>query len=102
MRFLVSSIFLYVCESGTLTAELMKRTQVFQMRCYRKLLNIPYRDHVTNEEVRVQIQAVIGEYDEHLTIVKKRKLRYFGNASRSSGLAKTVLQGTVNGKKKKR
>ena len=33
------------------------------MRCYRRLLNISYQDHVTNEEVRRKIQAAIGEYD---------------------------------------
>ena len=74
MRSLVISIFLYACESWTLTAELEKRTQAFEMSCYRRLLNISYKDHVTNEEVRRKIQAAIGEYDELLTLVKKRKL----------------------------
>ena len=46
---------------------------------------------VTNEEVGIKIQAAIGKYDELLTMVKKRKLRGFGNVSRSSGLAKTIL-----------
>ena len=101
MRSLVISIFLYACESWTLTAELEKRTQAFEMRCYRRLLNISYKDHVTNEEVRRKIQAAIGKYDELLTLVKKRKLRWFGHVSRSSGLAKTILQGTVKGKRKR-
>ena len=64
------------------------------MRCYRRLLNILYKNHVTNEEVRSKIQAAIGEYDELLTLVKKRKLKWFGHVSMSSGLAKTILQGT--------
>ena len=73
------------------------------MRCYRRLLNISYKDHVTNKEIRRKIQTAIGEYDELLTLVKKWKLRWFGHISRSSaGLAKTILQGTVKGKKKKR
>ena len=84
MRSLVITIFLYACESWTLTAELEKRTPAFEMRCYRGLLNISYKDHVTNEEVRRKIQAAIGEYDERLTLVKKRKLRWFGHVSRSS------------------
>ena len=97
MRSLVISIFLYACESRTLTAELEKRKQAFEMRCYRRLLNISYKDHVTNEEV----QAAIGEYDKLLTLVKKQKLRWFGHVSRSPGLAKTILQGTVKGKRKR-
>ena len=101
MRSLVISIFLYACETWTLTAELEKRTQAFEMRCYRRLLNISYKDHVSNEEVHRKIQAAIGEYDELLTLVKKRKLRWFGHVSRSSGLAKTILQGTVKGKRKR-
>ena len=31
------------------------------------------------------------------TIVKRRKLKWYGHVSRSSGLAKTILQGTVKG-----
>ena len=27
-----------------------------EMRCYRKILHISYKDHVTNEEVRAKIQ----------------------------------------------
>ena len=100
MRSLVISIFLYACESWTLTAELEKRTHAFEMRCYRRVLNFSYKDHVTNEEVRRKIQAAIGEYDELLALVKKRKLRWFGHISRASGLAKTILHGTVTGKRR--
>ena len=102
MRSLVIFIFLYACESWTLIAELEKRTRAFEMRCYRRLLNILYKDNVTNEDVRRKIQAAIGEYDKLLSLVKKRKLRWFGHVSRSSGLAKTILQGTVKGKRRGR
>ena len=53
-------------------------------------------------EVRRKIQAANGEYDKLLTLVKKQKLRWFGHVSMSSGLAKTILQGTVKGKKRRR
>ena len=52
MHSLVISIFLYASESWTLTAELEKRTQAFEMNCYWRLLNISFKNHVTNEEVR--------------------------------------------------
>ena len=54
------------------------------------------------EELRRQIHAAILEYDELLTLVKKRKIRWFGHVLRSSGLAKTILQGTVTGKRRGR
>ena len=40
----------------TSTAELQRRIQAVEMRCYRKILHISYKDHVTNEEVRAKIQ----------------------------------------------
>ena len=100
MRSLVTSIFLYACESWILTAELQRRIQAMEMRCYRKILRISYKDHVTNEEVRAKIQQAIGPHEDLLTIVKRRKLQWYGHVSRSSGLAKTVLQGTVKGGKR--
>ena len=71
------------------------------MRCYKRLLNISYKDHVTNEEVRNRIQNAIGVHDDLPTMVKKRKLRWYGHISRSSGIAKTVLQGTVKGARRR-
>ena len=35
-----------------------------EMRCYRKILRISYKDHVTNEEVRTTIQQAIGPYED--------------------------------------
>ena len=74
MRSLVTSIFLYACESWTLTAELQRRIQAMEMRCYRKILHISCKDHVTNEEVCAKMQQAIGQHEDLLTIVKKRKL----------------------------
>ena len=68
-----------------------------EMRCYRKTLHISIKDHVTNEEVDVKIQQAIGPHEDLPTIVKRRKLQWYGQVSRSSGLAKTSLQGTVKG-----
>ena len=56
LRSLVTSILLYACESWTLTAELQRRIKAMEMRCYRTILRISYKDHVTNEEVRAKIQ----------------------------------------------
>ena len=58
---------------------------------------ISHKDHVTNEEVRAKIQQGIGPHEDLLTIVKRRKLQWYDHVSRSSGLAKTILQGTVKG-----
>ena len=80
MRSLVTSIFLYACESWTLTAELQRRLQAMEMRCYRKILHISYKDNVSIEEVRAKIQQAIGPHEGLLTIVKRRKLQWYGQS----------------------
>ena len=95
MRSLVTSIFLYACESWTLNKDIEKRIQAFDMRCYRRILGINYKDHITNVEVRDRIKIAAGPQEELLKTVKKRKLRWFGHTTRSEGLAKTILQETV-------
>ncbi|KAI0211094.1 hypothetical protein LSAT2_004088 [Lamellibrachia satsuma] len=102
MRSLVMSIFLYACETWTLSADLHKRIQAMEIRCFRKILRISHKDHVTNEAVRNKIKQAIGPYDGLLTTVNKRKLKWYGHVSRSSGLAYTFLQGTVRGGETKR
>ena len=67
------------------------------MRCYRKILHISYKDPVTNEEVRAKIQQAIRPHANLLTIVKRRRIQWYGHVSSSSCLAKPILQGTVKG-----
>ena len=55
------------------------------------------RDHITNEEVKTRIGNAIGPYEGLLTSMKRCKLKWYGHGTRSSGLAKTILQGTVQG-----
>ena len=80
----------------TLTAELQRWIWAMEVWCYCKLLRISYKDHVTNEKAHAKIQQAIGPHED-LTMVKRRKLPWYGHVSCSSGLAKTILQGTVKG-----
>ncbi|KAK2158010.1 hypothetical protein NP493_1831g00007 [Ridgeia piscesae] len=83
MRSLVMSIFLYACESWTLTADTERRIQAI--------------DPISNEEVRNRTRQAIGPHEDLLTTVKRRKLKWYWHITRSSGLAKTILQRTVQG-----
>ena len=87
-------------ESWTLTAD-TERIQVMEMRCLRKLLGITYRDHISNKEVRNRTRQAIGPHEDPLTTVKRRKLKWYGHVTRSTGLAKTILQGTVQGERRR-
>ena len=53
---------------------------------------------ICNEDRNIaKIQQAIGPHEDLLTIVKRYKLQWYGHVSRSSGLAKTILQGRVKG-----
>ena len=84
MRSLVISVLLYACETWTLTADILKKLQATEMRCFRKLLGISYRDHITNDAVRDRIRQAIAPCDE--TQVKV-----------VWACIKTILQGTLQG-----
>ena len=99
MRSLVTSIFLYACESWTLNKDIERRIQAFEMRCYRRILGISYKDRITNEKVEEMVRRAAGPFEKLLRTVRKRKLKWFGHVTRGSGLAKTILQGTVPGKR---
>ena len=91
MRSFVTSVILYACESWTLTTELQRRIPAMEMRYYRTILRISYKDRVPTRKSGPK------SIEDLLTIVKRRKLQWYGHVFRSSGLAKTILQGTVKG-----
>ena len=72
------------------------------MMCYCKILYISSKDHFTNREVCAKIQKAIGPHEDLLTIVKGRKLQWYGHVShirsgqnhlaRRSGRGKKIRQ----------
>ena len=57
----------------------------------RKILRISFKDYVTNEEVCSKSEQAVGPHEDLLTIAKRRTLHWYGYASRSLGLATTIL-----------
>ena len=74
MRGLAMSIFLYEYEMWTITADIERRIQAVEMRCFRKLLGISYRDHIINEEMKNRIRNAIWPYKVNLTAEKNANL----------------------------
>ena len=66
-----------------------------EMRCYRKILRISYK---TMLPTRKSVPRSNRQSDHtESSIVKRRKLQWYGHVSRSSDLTKAILQGTVKG-----
>ena len=94
---LVLSILLYGCESWTLTAELEKRIQAFEMKCLRRVLGVAWTERKTNKFVRWQVELAAGTQELLLATAKRRKLQWYGHVTRHSTMATTILQGTLEG-----
>ena len=50
-----------------------------------------------NTIISGKIKQAFGPHEDLLIIIKRQKLQWYGHVSHSSGLAKTILQGTVKG-----
>ena len=53
--------FFMVLKSGPLKKNDLKKLVAFEMRCYRKVLNITWKDKIRNEDVLHPVEAILAE-----------------------------------------
>ena len=66
LRAIVTSTALYGCETWTLNGKLEKRIDAFNMKCFRIIFEISWRDRKSNEFVRGEIQQQHGKIQSFL------------------------------------
>ena len=86
---------LYASECWTISAHMRSKLEAAEMWFYRRMLKIPWTDHVTNEEVLKKI----GTKRKLLTSVRKRLLEFLGHVMRKESLENLTLTGHIEGKK---
>jgi Reverse transcriptase (RNA-dependent DNA polymerase)/Endonuclease-reverse transcriptase len=88
---LVIPIALYGCETWTLNSTDLKKLQAFGMKCLRTILNITWKDHITNQEVATRTSRAEGYT---VDIVRHRQHTWLGHVLRMDGnrLPKISLQ----------
>ena len=96
LKICVFSVLLYISETWTLKQTDKKKLLAFEMKCYRRILQISWKDIVRNIDRRRQIAA----QGTMTYVVKKRKLRLFGHICRmvDNKLVKHTLFARINGK----
>jgi hypothetical protein len=78
-----------------------KRLQAFETKCLRRLLKFSYLDRKTNDFVRSEVYSLVGYQEPLLATIKRRKLAWFGHVTRHDTLSKTIMQGTLEGGRKR-
>ena len=100
MKILKTCIFpvaIYGCEAWTITKNDEKKIDAFEMKCYRKILRIPWTAKETNESIRAELN--IKELHLMKTI-RRLKLKYFGHIKRHDDtLEKLMMEGMMEGKR---
>ena len=94
---LVFSITCYRSECCVMKTSDIKKTDSFELWCYRKLLRISWVKKVTNEEVLRRIDC-----DKRLMdVISERKLKFVCRVLRSKNLSKLLHTGMVIGSRGK-
>ena len=73
-----------------------KLITAFEMKCYRKILIIPWKDRVTDEKV---IEKVKMNSTTLLHEIRKLKVGYFGHIKRHESLEKHILEAKEAGRR---
>src|SRR6218665_500738 len=83
----------------TLKKKDRNKLMAFEMRCYRRILNVIWQQKITNEETRKRM----GSKRNILQRIKERKLNLLGHICRmeDSRLVKEVVLGEMKGKTKR-
>ena len=92
----VFSVLLYAPETWTLKENDKKKLLAFEMKCYRRILRINWKDMVRNDDIRKKI----SKEETIIDIIKRKKLRLFGHICRmdDSRLIKHTVFARMNGK----
>ena len=95
---MVFPVVMYGCESWTLKKAEQGRIDAFELRCWRRLLKVPWTARRSNQSILKEISS--GCSLEGLML--KLKLQYFGHLiRRTDSLEKTLMLGKFEGRKRR-
>ena len=86
------------CESWTIKKAECRRTDAFELWCWRRLLRVPWTARRSNQFI---LKEISPEYSLE-GLMLKLKLQYFGHLMwRTYSLEKTLMLGTIEGKSRR-
>ena len=98
VKAMVFPVVMYGCESWTKKKGENRRTDAFELWCWRRLLRVPWTARKSNQ---LFLKEISPEYSlEGLMLMLK--LEYFGHLmQRTSSLEKTLRLGKIEGRRKR-
>ena len=93
---MVFPVVMYGCESWTIKKAECRRTDTFELWCWRRLLRVPWTAKRSNQSI---LKEISPEYSLE-GLMLKLKLQYFGHLmQRTDSLEKTLMLGKIEGGK---
>ena len=98
VKAMVFPIVMYGCESWAVKKAECRRTDAFELWCWRSLLRVPWTARRSNQSILKEISP--GCSLERLML--KLKLQYFGHRmQRADSFEKTLMLGKIEGKRRR-
>ena len=86
VKAMVFPVVMYGCESWTIKKAECQRIDAFELRCWRRLLRVPW----TARSNQLVLKEISPEYSLE-GLILKLKLQYFGHLMRRTDLEKTLM-----------
>ena len=94
VKAMVFPVVMYGCESWTMKKAEHRRIGAFELRCWRRLLRVPWTARRSNQSI---LKEISPEYSLE-GLMLKLKLQYFGHLMRrTDSLEKTLMLGKIEG-----
>ena len=98
VKAMVFPVVMYGCESWTVKKAECRRIDAFELRCWRRLLRVPWTARRSNQSILKEIRP--GCSLEGLML--RLKLQYFGHLMwRVDSLEKTLMLGGIGGRRRR-
>ena len=94
---MVFPVVRYGCESWTIKKAECWRIDVSELRCWRRLLKVPWTARRSNQSILKEIKP---EYSLE-GLMLKLKLQSFGHLMRTDSLEKTLMLGKIEGRRRR-
>ena len=95
---MVFPVVMYRCESWTIKKAEDRRTDAFELRCWKTLFKVPWTARRSNQSILKEINSKYSLEG----LMLKLKLQYFGHLmQRANSLEKTLMLGKIDGQKEK-
>ena len=98
VKAMVFPVVMYGCESWTVKKAECRRTDAFELWCWKRLLRVPWTARRSNQSILKEITPVCSLEG----LMLKLKLQYFGHLMRTlDSLEKTVMLGGMRGRRRR-